>query len=445
MRARLLLGLALGLAALVLAGDRLLGPKAAEKGTGRPNVVLVSIDTLRLDHVSAFGYGRPTTPALEALARDGFRFERAYSPMPITGPAHTSLMTGLTPRGHGVRNNGAVLAASAVTLAERLREAGYRTGAIVSGYPLAQRFGLAQGFDSYDDQFEAASASIPAGNWEGEPLKAPYDRRADATVERALRWLERQGPSAQPFFLFLHLFDPHSPYDPPEPHASAFATAAGSVADRYDGEIAFADAQLGRFFEALRRQGLRERTLIVVASDHGEGLGDHGQAEHGWVVYEEAVRVPLLFSWPGGLRPGSSSALVSLADVAPTLLELVGAAPLPRVADSGGRSLAAILLDRSHPWSRHVTLEADHSHRWPQRAATDGRLKLVESGSRRLPQRELFDLLLDPHELHDILPANPLMAEAMAKHLPGRAPGGLRTPGLDAEGREALRALGYVE
>jgi choline-sulfatase len=177
----------------------------------RPNLLLVTIDTLRADHCSGYGYAWPTTPQLDELTRDGVRFAAAYAPTPVTGPSHATLFTSLHPHHHGVLSNGATLPPEAFTLAEILDEAGYDTAAIVSAYPLKAKFGLAQGFRSYEDDFPAADASLPQPRWEGQPLDEAYDRRAGATSDRALAWLAKRAPSGRPFFLWIHYFDPHSP------------------------------------------------------------------------------------------------------------------------------------------------------------------------------------------------------------------------------------------
>ena len=433
----------LAIAALAVGGSRAFDHRSASRRDDRPNVLVVTFDTLRADHVSAFGYARPTTPTLEALARQGFRFERAYSPMPATGPAHTSLMTGRSPRAHGVVRNGMRLDDSTGTLAERLREAGYNTAAVVSGYPLASQFGLAQGFASYDDAFPDETASIPVAEWEGRPLDGAYDRRADATADRAVARLDDLADEVSPFFVFVHFFDPHSPYAPPGRYASAFGQGRGSVVDRYDGEIAFADAQFGRLLDALRRHRALENTLVVVTSDHGEGLGDHGQDEHGPVVYDEAVRVPLLFAWFGRVSQGASSSVVSLTDIAPTVLELIGLQPGPAGGAEAGTSLAPVLRRTGSLGLRHVVLEAEHAGRRTQRAVTDGRFKLVQ-GTMSGPRRTLFDLLADPRELRSILTAQASVAAQLAADLPA-APGIAEVRELEARDVEALQALGYLD
>jgi arylsulfatase A-like enzyme len=267
----------------------------------------VTFDTTRVDHTSPAGYGRDTTPTLAALAREGAWFELAYAPTATTGPSHATLFTGLSPLRHGVLENGAPLGASLETLAERLAAEGWRTGAFVSSFVVSRRFAFDQGFAAFDDLFEQETSTYGEESWEGHGIEGAFDRRADATTERALRWLEANA-RAGPLFAWVHYFDPHAPYVPPASVAGRFEPAAGADAlardvSRYDEEIAFADAQLARLLHALERLGLASNTLVVVTADHGEGLLDHGHMEHGVHVYEEQVRVPLVVRWPGRIAP----------------------------------------------------------------------------------------------------------------------------------------------
>jgi len=247
----------------------------------RPNVLLVTIDTLRADRLTPRGM-----PVVDALAAGGLRFTAARTAVPLTLPSHATIHTGLLPPQHGVRENGAgTLAASHPTIASLLGRAGYRTAAFIGAFVLDRRFGLAQGFTTYDDQ-------IPRDPHATERLEA--ERPASAVVDRALAWLNQQpATSGQlPFFLWIHLYDPHAPYTPP-------AEYAARAASPYDGEVMFADAQVGRVLDALRTNGSLARTLVVVAGDHGEGLGDHGERTHGMLLYDSTLRVPLVIAAPG--------------------------------------------------------------------------------------------------------------------------------------------------
>ena len=254
------------------------------------------------------------TPTLDALARDGVVFERTYSPCPLTLPAHTSLFTGLDPPGHGVRDNvGFTLdAAKHPTLASLVKARGYATGAAVSAWVLRGATGLAASFDSYDDRVDAVARVAAAG---------AVQRAGPETMASALAWLD--GAASRPFFLFVHLYEPHAPYAPPEPFRSASPTT-------YDGEIAFADSILGTLVADLRRRDLYDGTLLVVLSDHGEGLGDHGEAEHGILLYRESLQVPLVVKLPGGRGRGTRvTTPASLVDVLPTLAGELGIRPRP--------------------------------------------------------------------------------------------------------------------
>src|SRR4029453_6535003 len=263
----------------------------------------VSFDTTRFDHTSLSGYARDTTPQLRALAAQGASFGLAYAPTATTGPSHASLFTGLSPLRHGVVKNGAPLPAGLETLAERLSGAGYRTAGFVSSFVISHRFAFEQGFATFDDAFDRETSTFTEAFWEGRRVEGGFDRRADKTTRRAVRWLEANGPRGA-FFLFVHYFDPHAPYGAPAGWAGRFDPGPGADAlardvAHYDDEIAFADAQLGELVGALDRLGLASRTVLVVTADHGEGLMDHGHMQHGVHVYEEQVGVPLVVRCPG--------------------------------------------------------------------------------------------------------------------------------------------------
>ena len=307
-------------------------------------------------------------PHLDRLARDGVIFDQALSVAPLTLPAHSSLFTGLFPPAHGVRDNaGPPLHAVNETLAELLRAQGFRTGAFTGSIVLGRDRGLAQGFDHYSVPVEAAT---------GGGTRAAFQRRADAVVTDAIRWLD--GVAGSPFFLWAHLYDPHRPYDPPEPYRSRYS-------DPYLGEIAFADEQIGRLLDALRQRRLLPRTLVVVAGDHGESLGDHGERDHGIFVYENVLRVPLIISGPA-VGPARVSAVVRLVDVMPTVLNLVGL-PHPR---ADGVSLVGMMMG-GRDLDLDVYAESFYPQRlgWaPLRTLRRGRFKLIDA-----PRPELYDLV----------------------------------------------------
>jgi arylsulfatase A-like enzyme len=239
------------------------------------NMLLVTLDTTRADHVGCYGYAGAETPALDALARDGVVFEQCITPTAFTLPSHSSIMTGMYPPFHGVRvNGGAALADVHSTLAERLAAGGYRCGAFVGAFVLDGRWGLGQGFDHYDDEFEIG----PDQRLDLVSVQRPADQVVDAAVD----WLATE--SDHPFFTWVHLYDPHTPYEPPEPYRSRFEH--GGLRTLYDGEIAFADSQVGRLLDWMDTRGLAGDTIVVVVGDHGEGLGSHGESYHGYYIYD---------------------------------------------------------------------------------------------------------------------------------------------------------------
>jgi len=443
-------GLLAGALALALA----CGPRAPDP---RPSLLLVVFDTTRYDHTSLAGYARDTTPRLAALAREGARFDLAYAPTSTTGPSHATLFTGLSPLRHGVAKNGVPLDASFETLAETLAAAGWRTAGFASSFVVSRRFGFDQGFATYDDRFERATSTFTEAFWEGERVLEPFDRRAGATTDRALSWLEGNAGRG-PLFAFVHYFDPHAPYVPPDGYAGRFAPAGadGLARDvaRYDEEIAFADAELGRLLDALERLGLASNTIVVVTADHGEGLMDHGHLEHGVHIYEEQVRVPLVVRWPGRVAARRVGEPVELADVRPTVLALLG---LPAEEGADGRSLARALLDGEpldaerpiHLYRRHFAGErrAGTLVKGEQLGVRVGRWKLIDAPEEGT--RELFDLEADPRERENRLAAQPDVAATLLARLDARRRerAGEAVAPLDVSPgeRERLRALGYTE
>lgn len=406
---------ALALVATLAAGCARSGARAP---AGTP-VVVVTIDTLRADRLPAWGHPAGRTPALDRLAADGVRFASAWAAVPLTLPSHATLWTGREPYQHGVRSNIGYRLDGALhpTLAARLRAAGYATGAAVSAYVLRAETGIAAGFDAYDDSLEVEeSATLGA-----------LQRDGAATVDAALGWLE--GAAARPFFLWVHLFEPHTPYAPPEPFRSAFA-------DPYDGEIAAADAQVGRLLAELERRGLYERALIVVASDHGEGLGDHGEAEHGILLYRESLHVPLLIKLPQGARAGETvGAPVGLVDVAPTVLALLGLPPLP---DAAGRSLLA-----PSPGDRRLYAETFYPRihlGWSElRALVDASYQYIEG-----PDPELYDLRRDPGQRTNLRDREPREFRTRRQQLAAVPENLTAAPAASGEERAKLAALGYL-
>jgi choline-sulfatase len=426
MRRRLVWSALVPLVALA-AGCRRADPRAP--AAERPNVLLVTIDTLRADHVGCYGDAQALTPTLDALAARGVRFGTAVAHVPLTGPSHASILTGLGPLGHGFRENaGFVLPAQVRSGADDFRQAGYRTAAFVSAFPLDRRFGFDRGFETYDDH-------LPKGN---DPRRTPYvERFADATTEAALRWLEAPaaGPSGRPFFLWVHYYDPHAPYEPPGEFATRFRTAP------YDGEVAFADQQLGRLLHALEAQGVLARTLVLAMSDHGEGLGEHGEGTHGLFVYDSTLRVPFIVAGPGVAAGRVSPTVARGIDVLPTLLDYAGVPVRPEIE---GRSLRPAIdgraMDDAPAYAE--TLYPQREFGWaPLFAWRTARHKMIEA-----PRPELYDLEKDPGETENLAPRDDArladMRQKLDVVLARTAPAA--TAEVDPEAAERLRALGYV-
>jgi arylsulfatase A-like enzyme len=299
------------------------------------SVLLISVDTLRADRLGSYGYTAASTPVMDGLAARGLRFAQATTVVPLTLPAHTSLLTGTFPTFHGVRDNSGYYAGdSLTTLAETLKPLGYRTGGFVGAFVLDGRWGLAQGFDYYFDDFDLADFDMTRG-------LDTAQRPGAAVVDKALAWLgdDRE----RPFFAWVHLYDPHSPYEPPEPYRTRFS---GTMQRAYDGEIAATDAQIGRLLSALESTGQLDSTLVVLVGDHGESLGEHGELQHGFFVYDAAVHIPLIIAGPG-VPTRTITDQVRIVDVMPTVLDLLG---VPAPAETQGQSLLALplRLERAH-------------------------------------------------------------------------------------------------
>ncbi len=398
------------------------------------HLVLVTIDTLRADRLGCYGSKTVATPHLDAIAAQGALARDASVQSPLTRPSHVTLLTGRYPAEHGIRDNvSPSLSAEAKTLAERLKSHGFETAAFVSSIVLSRQSGLARGFDTYSDRFEAGVDDARFLN--------TIQKRGDGPTAEAIAWLEgRQGSRT---FVWLHLYDPHDPYEPPEPHASRYA-------DRpYDGEVAFADELVGRLDAALHRLGRRGDTLLVVTSDHGEGLGEHGEAVHGFFVYESTLAVPLLVRGPG-IAPGTRLATtVRSVDLLPTTLELLGA-PLVAPHEASGRSLAAALRGGPGPPDEPTYAESLtpllHFGWSDLRALREGRFKYIAA-----PRPELFDLKEDPGELHNLASTSAATAEALRGALARRleverttAAAPAAAAAIPPELLEQLGALGYV-
>jgi arylsulfatase A-like enzyme/Tfp pilus assembly protein PilF len=388
------------------------------------SVVLVSIDTLRADRVPLYGYTRGSTPNLDALGREGVVFEDVYSHCPLTLPAHASLLTGLLPPHHGVRDNqGFSLADDKQTLASRFRAAGFDTGAAVSAYVLRGATGISHGFDVYDDAFPVD---------ESNEALAALQRDGAQSVDSLVRWIEGRAASRR-FFAFLHLYEPHAPYTPPP--------AYRRVADPYDGEVAYADELVGRLVRRLRELGRLDQAVLAVTSDHGEGLGDHGEQEHGFFLYREAVRVPLILRLPGAALAGKRiGGIVAQADIPATLLDLAG---LPAEGLDGRSQRAAIDQGRAAPRPVYSeTFFPRYHFGWSELlSVTDDRYRYIQA-----PRPELYDARADPGERVDLAAQRPDAARSMAAWIDqtvGRVEAAPPSA-VPADVAENLRALGYV-
>jgi arylsulfatase A-like enzyme/tetratricopeptide (TPR) repeat protein len=413
-------------ATLLVKGRGPFRPRAA----AAHNVLLITLDTTRADHLGCYGYGPAKTPSIDRLAGEGIRFARVYCPAPLTLPSHSTIMTGLYPATHGVRNNGHELAPKWRTLAGILKGRGFATAAFVSSFSVDSRFGLGRGFDVYDDTFEPQA-----------PLKgANAERRAEATFARFSRWLE--GQAGKRFFAWLHYYDPHLPYDPPSPYKE------GSAGRPYDGEIAYMDHYVGAALQALKAKGLLNKTLIVVAGDHGEGLGDKVETGHGIFLYEETLRVPLIFHDPAAFpKPRVVEGAVRLADVAPTILETLGLAG--EAAAMEGQSLVPWVKDPARPGLTCLveTFYPRENFGWSELVGLiTGPWKYIQA-----PRPELYDLARDPNEKTDLAGSSPAQAvelrQALERELLGlsaKAGPGAGSTAVGSGDRERLRSLGYV-
>lgn len=390
-------------------------------------VLLITVDTLRADHVGAYGALGAHTPRMDTIAEGGVRFAAAISPAPLTLPSHATLLTGREPPAHGLRHNGVHRLPDEVpTLAEHLGAAGYATAAVVGALVLDRRFGLARGFDHYDDEM-GSRRSDTVGYAE---------RRAEQVVDAALGWLDG---APRRWFLWVHFYDPHAAYDPPRGFASAFARRP------YDGEIAYVDAQIGRLLDGVRARFGEGGLLVALASDHGESLGEHGEWTHGYGVYDATQRVPLILNGPGVPAGQVVSAVVGLADLAPTLLARTGAEPLP---GASGRDLLSVSPDASEETGAAgtaylETLATQIDFGWsPLLGVRSASHKYV-----RAPRPELYDLIEDPGETRNLAGDRPELAaeldRALAAHLKG-ARASEPVAGLEEGDRALLRTLGYV-
>ena len=407
--------------------------------SGPTPVLLITVDTVRADRLSCYGARRVRTPAMDALAAQGVRFDRALAEVPTTPPSHAVILTGTYPMYNGVRGFiSGPLPKGVGVLAEAFQRHGYDTAAFVSSAVLESSWGFNRGFQEYDDRFNVRQ--VETSN------PAAIERRAEETVGRLLAWFQARltgGTGARPFFVWLHLYDPHARYDPPEPFRAQYA---GHL---YDGEIAYADSQLARLFEYLRNNRLYDRTLIALLSDHGESLGEHGEDEHGFFIYNSTLHVPLIFKLPSGMgTPHVVRRLVGIIDVAPTLLDLLHLQdPLSRQFQ--GMSLASDILGKGAGRERPVYAETYYprdSFGWSELyGISTGQFKYIQA-----PRPELYDLLKDPQELHNVYAERRSLAAALREQLIGierrytSTQPAATAPPLPPETVEKLKSLGYI-
>jgi arylsulfatase A-like enzyme/tetratricopeptide (TPR) repeat protein len=419
--------LALGLLAGCSQPDGTKSAPATAANTAK-NVVLITIDTVRADHLGSYGYKEAETPWLDRLAKEGVRFTQASAPVPLTLPSHSSLLSGLLPPHHGLRNNGAgSFPGEKETLATVLSGQGFRTGAFVGAFVLDRRFGLSRGFETYDDEIERAP---------GETVVLEAERPGREVMDRALAWLGNLGSDDQrPFFLWVHLYDAHAPYEPPSPQRERHPGRP------YDGEIAAVDEQVGRLLQELDRRGLSGSTAVAVAGDHGEALGEHGELTHGLLLYEPTLHVPLLVRAPGLPAGKVLETPVSLVDLGPTLAGLAGKT-FPAV---DGHDLSAALREGKEPAPADVYAETQYPavFGWSPLSALRRRgLKYISSSA-----PELYDLTQDPKEASNLVStAEAGTVQGFSGRLAEIESGAVETPRMpaDAETRSRLASLGYV-
>jgi arylsulfatase A-like enzyme/Flp pilus assembly protein TadD len=392
----------------------------------KPNVLLITIDTLRPDHLGAYGYTKIQTPVLDRIAQNGILFRDAVCQTPLTLVSHSSLFTGLNPNVHGVRDNAYfTLSSNHKTLAEYLKENGYTTAAFIGSAILDRRHGLGQGFDWYSHY----QPTIIVGN--------ESQRRAEEVVSEALDWIQKSN-NQNPIFLWLHLYDPHSPYNSPEPFHSQYANAP------YDGEIAYTDHVLGVLFAQLEQQGFMSNALTLIMGDHGESLGEHNELDHGYYVYDATVKIPLIVSWPGHLKPGIVTQQIREIDVLPTIAELVG---FQTNGSIQGKSAARLMngqqMDVQPAYIESYTPKLYYG--WSELVSIrSGDWKYIQA-----PEPELYNLKEDPSELHNLITERPDQARPLAEQLKkmiaiGQKAQDQKAEAVDADRLEQLASLGYI-
>jgi arylsulfatase A-like enzyme/predicted Zn-dependent protease len=396
------------------------------------NYILITVDTLRADRIHCYGFPSIETPTMDLFASRGVLFEKCIAQTPLTLPSHTTLLTGTYPLFHGVRDNGGFLVPQKlVTLAEVFKEKDYKTAAFVAAYVLDSKWGLNQGFDTYFDQFDLSKyKSISLGN---------VQRRGDEVIDEVLRWLDQY--KNERFFTWVHLYDPHTPYEPPSPFREKYPKRP------YVGEIAYTDSQLGRLWGYLEENNLIDNTILIFAADHGESLGEHQESTHGFFVYQEGIHVPLIFVTPfDDLHGIRREEVVSLVDIMPTVLEIDG---MPIPSQVQGKSLLPLFFDEKENKESFAYAETYYPrfhYGWSElKSVQEDRFKLIIA-----PELELYDLASDPDEKINLFSSHPEEARKLMRtaeqFMEESSQGAFDVDyrHIDEETRERLGALGYI-
>ena len=400
------------------------------------NIILFTIDTLRADHLECYGYDKVKSPQINRLANEGILFEHNIVQAPLTLPSHSSILTGTYPLHHGIRDNGGFyLDENHLTLAESLKNKGYATGAFVGAFVLDSRWGLDQGFDYYYDNFDLTKYKTVS--------LASVQRRGDEVLAEVYKWVENQ--SQQKFFAWIHLYDPHTPYDPPEPYKTEYR---GSHFGLYDGEIAYVDQLMGEFRDFMEKKNLMDKTLIIFTADHGESLGEHRESAHGFFIYDSDIRVPLIIRFPEGKYGGHVvSNQVRSIDIMPTVLHLLDE-EMPESVQ--GKSLLSLILEDEAQDERSAYSETywpRYHYGWSElKSLRKGRYKFIDA-----PQPELYDILEDPGEVNNLVNKNASLGHEMKRDLSALIEEytveGIEDVGprkIDNDSLVKLQALGYI-
>lgn len=413
---------------------------AEQKGITPPkNILLITVDTLRADHLGCYGYQKIQTPTIDALAQRGVLFEWAFTPVPLTLPSHASILTGLYPSTHGVLNNGEYqLSTSIKTLPHILQGHGFATAAFIGAFVLSKQFGLNQGFEVYDEEFLSKEEKVlETFSIQASPLYT--ERKGEKVTKAALKWIKERKPSR--FFLWVHYFDPHDPYEPPQPFKDEYSDCL------YDGEIAYSDQCIAALLQELEKQNILKETLVVLVGDHGEGLGEHKENNHGIFLYDATMRIPLIFHYPELPEGVVSSDLVTILDISPTILEML---KIPIPPKWQGKSLIPY-FDHSYQYNGEkfaIFLETklpEVNFGWsPLQGVRTRKWKYIHA-----PRPELYNLQIDPKELNNVINQYPKQAQYLKKRLQTfikthPLPQENRALHMSEETRQRLQSLGYV-